>query len=225
MANNSTFVPGVNNMPSGVPNPYERSSRPASAGAGTFVPGMQSEPAPSTVPEPVKSTTPIVGFLYSVSNNGCTEYWPIHLGANIIGRGADVDIRLNEATISERHAQISVKRLKKTQQITAYVQDIGSKTGMFLNDEELDYTGQPCKNLDVLQIGEAYTLLLILIDTAAYGLAPAENFRPTEVESNEPQLPDFSAQRNAYDLNATVSLDGQRPSIEAPGGTMIMENK
>lgn len=226
MANNSTYVPGMNRFPGGV-DPYQRRSQeagPVGPSAGTFVPGMQVDPAPASIPDPVKSSTPIVGFLYSVSNKGCTEYWPIHLGSNIIGRSADADIRLDEATVSERHAQISVKRLKKSQKITAYVQDIGSKTGMFLNDEELDYTGHPCQNLDVLQIGEAYTLLLILVDTDAYGLKAADNFRSTEPARRESELPDFSGQRsNDYDLNGTVSLDGQRPNIEGPGGTVIME--
>lgn len=228
--NNSTFVPGggMSENFAGATNSFDQnpSNAYASPDAGTFVPGMQDAPVPNSVPEPVKSTTPVVGFLYSISNKGCTEYWPLHLGANIIGRGAGVDIQLNEATVSERHAQISVKRMKRDRRLIAHVQDIGSKTGMFLNDEELDFTGTPCKNLDVLQVGEAYTLLIVLIDTDAYGLQAAENFRPTASAQPEPVVPgfdDFGGSANIYDRNATIDLSGNGNVYEAPGGTQILE--
>ena len=225
MDNNRTYVPGMDSGATSGFNPYSS----VTPGSGTVVPGMQAEAPVEAQPEAkAPAGTPVVGFLYSISNGGTTEYWPIHIGSNIIGRGEGVDISLNEATVSSRHAQINVKRLRQSQKLIANIQDIGSKCGMFLNDEELDYETHSCKNGDVITIGEAYKLLLVLVDTDAVGLSIAENFRAvkvTEPQAEEPVMPKFSQGEgiNPYDRNnGTVDLSGINP-IGGPGGTMILE--
>ena len=42
---------------------------------------------------------PVVGFLYSVSKRGITEYWPLHIGGNTIGQSNGNDIVLHENTM------------------------------------------------------------------------------------------------------------------------------
>jgi len=236
--NNSTFVPGMESL-GDVPNPYSTMAGQGSSrqsNSGTYVPGMQQAvpEQPKVENNPVNNTpkssgAPVVGFLYSVSRGGITEYWPIHLGANVIGRGKDVDICLKEATVSGRHAQINVKQLRVSHKLIANIQDIGSKRGMFLNDEELDYESHTCKNGDVITIGDAYRLLVVLVDTDALGLEASPNFIEIEDESvkEETKLPDFSSTSprfNPYDRNnsGTVDLSGAAP-IGGPGGTMIFE--
>ena len=207
-------------------NPYANPTMGNMNGQGTFVPGMteqESAPgdamSPMGVATPATNEAPVMGFLYSVSNNGKTEFWPIHLGRNIIGRGSDVDICLNEASVSERHVQISVKRMTQTHTISAMVQDIGSKNGLVLNGEELGYEGHPCKDGDVLLIGNAYKCLLILVDSEQRGLGVSENFKALEDNS----MPQFGG-ASPYDRNygdGTTDLNGIPPT--AAGGTMILQ--
>ena len=92
-------------------NPYSRSfGNGYGADAGTFVPGMHEETSNfRDSSNNDENSTPVVGFLYSISRQGIGEYWPLRLGTNVIGRSADCDIRLMERSVSERHASISIK--------------------------------------------------------------------------------------------------------------------
>ena len=157
----------------------------------TFVPGMTETPlsyqqpdmrsynAPAA-PTPAPAQAPVVGFLYSISRQGIGEYWPIYLGPNTIGRSADNNVQLLEGTISDHHACLSVKRMHSTGRLIASIRDVGSKTGMYLNEEELDYDNHPCKNGDLLTIGSNYQLLVMLVEADTYGLRVADNFVPVE---------------------------------------------
>lgn len=228
--NNRTFVPGQEyEAPAGIPNPYAASSRKMT-GKGTFVPNMQEASTPAEQKVKAAAGAPIVGFLYSISNAGATEYWPIHVGANIIGRGEDADICLSEATVSTRHAQINVKQLRKSRQLVASIQDIGSKCGMMLNDEELGYESVACKNGDIVMIGDAYKLLIILVDTDALGLAPAPNFigiEPAQEQEVEEKPWDNDATQQGYNPynpnnSGTVDLNGHSPYMGS-GHTQVLE--
>lgn len=224
MNNNSTLVPEMEqSLTSGGFNPYISGQQHS----GTIVPGMHSESPVAEEPQKQNNNgAPIVGFLYSVSRAGNTEFWPIHLGANVIGRGEDVDICLSEATVSTRHAQLNVKQMRTSHRLIANIQDIGSKCGMFLNDEELDYETHPCKNGDVVTIGEAYKLLIVLIDTDALGLGAASNFIPVKVEKEEsPEIPSFAqdVNINPYDRNNNGTVDFNGINSIPSGGTMIIE--
>lgn len=167
-------------------NPYARSER-GSSGNETYVPGMQQN-APgvseSKTTNRQQDTTPVVGFLYSISRKGIGEYWPLHLGTNTIGRSNECDIVLRERSISERHATLSIKQMKTTHKLIASIRDTGSKNGMYLNEEELDYDNHSCKNNDIITVGTSYKLLLLLIDAEQYGLSVSEDFVPVEEEEN-----------------------------------------
>lgn len=173
----------------------------------------------STITEPQMDSSPVVGFLYSISRQGVGEYWPVKLGRNTIGRSSNCSIQLCEASVSDLHASLSVKIMKSTGRLVASVRDEGSKTGLFLNDQELDYDGYSCKNLDVLVVGASYKLLLILIDAVEYGLSAAENFvaisdgnnyastnihqSPVNAINNDP-----FARPSEINMNETIDIDG-----------------
>lgn len=234
MRQGDTFVKGA---PQGAPQGPAKSpyARPNSA-SETFVPGMQ-ESAPGVAENSgtkPKDNTPVIGFLYSISRKGIGEYWPLHLGTNTIGRTSDNDIVLLERSISEHHAVLSIKQMKSTGKLIASIRDVGSKNGMYLNDEELDYDNHTCKLNDIITVGSCYKLLLLLIDAADYGLSIAEDF-VAEEEEEAPQE-DFGAPQfavgdatqsrfNPYEAKrvvdtGTVDLNGSQPT--KPGGTKFM---
>ena len=211
-------------------NPYQRPEGGNSTfGNETYVPGMQQN-APGVTnqvnSEGVKGDdkNPVVGFLYSISRKGIGEFWPLHLGPNTIGRSSENDIQLLEASVSDKHASLSVRKMKTTGNLIASVQDSGSKNGMFLNDEELDFERHTCKNGDVLTIGSCYKLVLLLIDANAYGLSVAEDFVPVDEEQvDEPNRPNglsFYERGERADYGGTVDLSGN--NITEPGGTQFM---
>lgn len=233
MKQGDTFVKGA---PQGAPqgpvkSPY---ARPNSA-SETFVPGMQ-ENAPGVAENNIvkpKDNTPVIGFLYSISRKGIGEYWPLHLGTNTIGRTNDNDIVLLEKSVSEHHATLSIKQMKSTGKLIASIRDVGSKNGMYLNDEELDYDNHTCKLNDIITVGSCYKLLLILIDAADYGLSVAEDFMAEDEDVQEefmgPQqfaVGDATQSRfNPYESKrtvdtGTVDLNGAQPT--KPGGTKFM---
>jgi len=230
MDNNSTFVPGMDNSGTFGFNPYAQPEM----GGGTVISGMQPSRKNPSASEGAASAscstcTPVVGFLYSISNGGAREYWPIHVGTNIIGRGQEADIVLNEATVSERHAEIRVRELRNSKGLTATIQDLGSKTGILLNDEDPGYDLQVCKNGDILTIGENYRILVIFVDTYANGLCVAPDFIPVEIQKEEAIPTTHNIQgANPYDRNqrptpsGTVDLNGNAP-FTSTGGTLIME--
>ena len=234
MKQDETFVKGGNN------NPYARSHGGQRTGSETYIPGMNdytpgSAPAPSAASPQAKPNTPVVGFLYSISRKGIGEYWPLHLGTNTIGRLADNDICLKEMSVSGKHATLSIKQMKSTHKLIASIRDTGSKTGMYLNDEELDYENHSCKTNDIITVGANYKLLLLLIDAEEYGLSVAEEFvEDKEVAENPaPFQPrggfgddatqntfrPYSADHRNVDTG-TVDLSGA--GFDEPGGTEMM---
>jgi len=212
-------------------NPYARSENAGfvNSNSETFIPGMQ-ENAPG-VPDNIytapEDNTPVVGFLYSISRKGIGEYWPLHLGSNTIGRSSECDIVLRERSISEHHATLNIKQMKTTGKLIASIRDVGSKNGMYINDEELDYDNHTCNLNDIITIGFNYKLLLILINAEDYGLSISENFAATEDEGEalfgDPNM--RNGMFNPYDPDnrkvdtGTVDLSGQQ---QKPGGTKFM---
>lgn len=210
--NQETLTPGMTSGAQSSSNSlYSRSAEPVAN--GTMVPGVlpQEPSAPLSTTSPA---TPVVGFLYSISNGGVTEFWTLHLGTNTIGRAADCDIQLLEASISDHHATLSIKQMKSTGKVIASVRDTGSKNGMYLNDEELDYDLHSCQNGDVLTIGLAYKLLLVLVNPTEQGLTVADNFTPIK-----PVTPVPSYAQNVPVESKTISLEDA--NIDA-GATRVM---
>ena len=218
-------------------NPYARSTSRMFAGNAneTFVPGMQDN-APGVVDnkfDQAKGNTPVVGFLYSISRKGIGEFWPLHLGTNTIGRSSDCDIVLKERSVSEHHATLSIKQMKSTKKLIASIRDVGSKNGMYLNEEELDYDNHTCKLNDIITVGTNYKLLLILIDAEDYGLSVSEDFAAVEDEdaffgdmpqgfvgdNTQGRFNPYNSENRNVDTG-TVDLNGGQPN--KPGGTKFM---
>lgn len=209
-----TLIPGMagGNMSQGS-SLYSREQE--ATPSGTMVPGMQQhERQASPAPQTSQPSQPVVGFLYSISNGGVTEFWTLHLGTNTIGRASSCDIQLQEASVSEQHASLSIKQMKSTGKVIASVRDTGSKNGMYINDEELDYDFHSCQNGDVLTVGLAYKLLLVLINPSEQGLSVADNFSPLK-----PAAPVPSYAQNVPVENKTISLEDA--NIDA-GATRVM---
>lgn len=196
-------------------NPYSRDYGQLD---GTYVPGMHDDFSGAKMKVADDSdTTPVVGFLYSISRKGIGEYWPLHLGTNIIGRSEDCDICLQEMSVSEKHASISIKQMKSTHSIIASIRDIGSKNGIYLNDEELDYENHSCKSNDLILIGRCYKLLLLLIDAEQCGLSIAEDFVPANSVTIEE---DFYRPEERNIETGTVDLSGAK--FDGPGNTNFL---
>lgn len=232
MSQEKTEVPGFNGaFASGSNNRmYSRTSANYGGGnRGTVVPGMENvAPGVKNFEANDGNSSPVVGFLYSISRQGIGEYWPVHLGTNKIGRSDECDVCLRESTVSELHAELYVKQMKTTKKILASIKDVGSKNGIFVNEEELGYSTHECFNNDILTIGLNYKLLLIIIDANEMGLSVAEEFEAIDDEPvimNQPNK-NFSNTFNPYDHNnrpsnnGTVAMDGSQNT--RPGGTKYM---
>ncbi len=185
----------------------------------TMVAGLQQKGPKSSVSDSDKKLSPIVGFLYSISRDGTPEYWPLRIGTNTLGRSKDNDIQLKEQTISDKHAVISIKKMKSTGRLIASIRDVGSKTGMFLNDEELDYDNHSCKHEDIIKIGDSYELLLLLVDVSNYNLKVRDNFMPIQEEDEQPnaafqpvpqvpEVPDSPYSRPHRIEDGTIDMSG-----------------
>lgn len=171
-----TYVPGMGGQPKA--GAYQ-------AGGETLVnpPHANGQTMQSTIPSGGKNQhSPVVGFLYTLSNEGIPEYWPIRIGVNTIGKAADNDIVLAEASVSDHHAQINVKRLQRGGgKLVAGIKDVGSSNGLLLNDEELDYELHNCENESIITVGFNYRLVLTLMDPTKYGIGPSEGFQAINV--------------------------------------------
>lgn len=205
MSQNKTVFPGVG--PEGDYNPnqgyagsgqaYSRPSSPR-RGNGTVYPGMETpssgEPRTAQGPAPRAAAKaggkPIVGFLYSISRTGVGEYWPLHIGQNIIGNSSECDIILGEGTVSAKHANLHINKMKKPEKTEATISDLGSTNGTLVNENSVS-VARPieCVNGDIITIGENYDLLLLLIDTKAMGLHLSENFIDVRDEDDDVYTP------------------------------------
>ena len=221
---NSYYANKKNNMYSRTTTPDMGKSRNNGSGNGRG--GSQCWPARIECQRGSSGSRIFVFYI----RQGIGEYWPLHIGSNKIGRSGNCDICLKEGTVSDIHAELNIKQMKTTHKILASIKDIGSKNGIFVNEEELDYSAHECFNNDLITIGLNYRLLLILIDTQALGLTVSENFIPIE-EEEDVDFP-FAAPKgtggsfNPYDHNnrpmnnGTVAMDGVQGT--EPGGTKFM---
>lgn len=226
MSQNRTVFPGVGSdddythqgqQPSGMP--YSRSSN--HSGNGTVFPGMdgtQVDPMPSprtTGLHQSGSHKPIVGFLYSISKTKAGEYWPLHVGQNLIGSSSECDIVLGEGTVSGKHANLHINQMKRPEKVEATMSDLGSTNGTIVNDNSVS-VARPveCVNGDIIVIGENYELLLLLIDTKAIGLHVSETFIPKEVPQDPVQGPHFNP--GAPGMNPTVNNQDFPPRFNGP---------
>lgn len=145
---------------------------------------------PHTVPSMFPSnskTKPVMGFLYSVSRTPAGEFWPLYLGPNRIGRSQQCDVPLTEATVSENHATIVIRKMQNNGEsagLFVFIQDTGSTCGTMLNGVTLDFNPKECKNGDIISIGENYELYFVLIDSESLGLKTKPDFKSTVPNEN-----------------------------------------
>jgi pSer/pThr/pTyr-binding forkhead associated (FHA) protein len=72
--------------------------------------------------------------------NQLGDFWPLYSGRLTIGRansGESLDVPLADATISSRHAALTVEVSGGIQ-----LEDTGSTNGTFVNDEHLGFNGR-----------------------------------------------------------------------------------
>lgn len=220
-----TYVPGLNNEKKRQGAAEFPESFPTYSAAP--MPGVQPAAAPQAKGE---SETPVVGFLYSLSRNGEPEWWPLHIGQNKIGKDADMDICLAEGSITGHHANINIKRMRRTGSLSASLVDVGSKNGIVLNEEEIDYEPHTIKNEDIVIFGLNYKCVVILVEPTKYGLEPAEEFvaietapKAAKAEAGAKTMPIGMANPapmdpfEGFNDNATINISGG--GVDLSGGT------
>lgn len=228
MSQNKTVFPGLgqegdfnsNQSFAGGSREYARSSNQGRS-KGTVYPGMESHSGSTannqrsyhSAQSSQGNGKPIVGFLYSISRTGVGEYWPLHIGQNIIGNSSDCDIILGEGTVSQRHANLHINKMKKPEKTEATISDLGSTNGTLVNENSVS-VARPveCVNGDIITIGENYDLLLLLIDAKALGLHLSENFYDVREEQEEANVGGYSTRRD----NSTRNEQDFPPRFAGP---------
>jgi hypothetical protein len=235
MSSNKTIIPGMEDAYTEQPNFTKQNAKVQD---GTCVPNPFG-----TVPTTPNMNTqkPIVGFLYSISKSASGEFWPLRIGSNSIGRSADCDVCLGEATVSEQHAVLVVRQMKNPEKIIASICDARSTCGTMINGESLGFDQRECFNGDIITIGEHYDLYFILIDARQIGLNVCRDFMGIQAISNGYQhstpnnnpyvAPAFNNGTMGYDADNSNPQSGgtvgfnepveNKPSTK-PGGTIFM---
>lgn len=199
--------PGASQVPSPSFQPVQND--------GTNFPGAAID-VPGTAPK-----KPILGFLYSVSRDSFGEFWPLHLGANTIGRAGESNVCLAETSVSKQHATLVIRQMQNKGQsagLFAFIQDVGSMCGTMVNGSTLDFNPVECKNGDIITIGENYELYFILVDPNVVGLHPKPDFKasaPIKTPSPSPAPNIFSGKVNKGTLpgDGSSSLEGKMATI------------
>lgn len=179
------------------------------------------------------SGKPILGFLYSVSRTAYGEYWPLYVGPNTIGRGDKNAICLSEASVSDNHATLVIRRMQNNGEnngIFVFLQDTGSMFGTMLNGVTLDFNPKECHSGDIITIGANYELYLVLIDPQALDLKQKDDFKAVDtllqMEPVPPQGPAWqppvglnagNASKGTVPGNSSTPFDGRKPTIYMPG--------
>lgn len=204
MSQKKTIAPGMSGFPyDDSDNSNDFYSRnvgngPMNGRKATYFSGMgqssdyqsrsQARPSASASPRP-KNEKPIVGFFYSISRTLAGEFWPLHIGQNTIGSSVDCDIVLSEATVSQEHAVLVVRKMKSPEKVIASLTDARSTNGTIRNGQSLGFTAEECFNGDIITFGDNYTCLLVLIDAAAVGLSHSDAFIPLEEDISGAEMP------------------------------------
>ncbi len=231
MSSNKTIIPGMEDAYTGHSANFGNNTK--NVQDGTCVPNPFGTQAPVNKP----NQKPIVGFLYSISKSSSGEFWPLRIGSNTIGRSADSDVCLGEATVSDQHAVLVVRQMKNPEKIIASICDARSTCGTMINGESLGFDQRECFNGDIITIGEHYDLFFILIDAKQIGLNICREFIPTQSGSGQfgnPKGNPYAAptqnqftqgyeQDSSNFQGGTKGIDevDDRPTTK-PGGTIFM---
>ena len=232
MSSNKTIIPGMEEAYTERTSNIDSSKKMQD---GTCIPHPFGTQSPSVA----TNQKPIVGFLYSISKSMAGEFWPLHIGSNTIGRSANCDVSLGEATVSEEHAVLVVRQMKNPEKIIASICDSRSTCGTMINGESLGFDQRECFNGDIITIGEHYDLFFILIDAKQIGLNVCRGFMPTQSNvgqaigpqstGNAYSAPTFNRYTQGYEQDdssykgGTKGIDENenKPSTK-PGGTIFM---
>lgn len=97
--------------------------------------------------KPVRAPRRILaGWLVAIGGEHEGQDFRVHVGKNVLGKGAHSDIALKDAYISERHATFESKNGECT------VTDLGSRNGTFVNGQRI--TGsQAVRDGDRISLG------------------------------------------------------------------------
>lgn len=123
--------------------------------------------------------TPLIGFLVSFSRSGYGEYWGLREGnLYTMGKAADCHIRLSEASVSDHHALLHIRRSNDSEKrLMIVVTDTNSTNGTVVNNKDIGINGHvDLKHLDKILIGQ-YELMFLLVDRDALELKQNENFK------------------------------------------------
>ena len=164
--------------------------------------------------KPGSSSKPVMGFLYSVSRTPLGEWWPLYVGPNRIGRSENCEIPLHEASVSENHATLVIRKMHNNGAnagVFVFLQDTGSMYGTMLNGVTLDFNPKECKSGDIISVGENYELYFVLVDPDSLGLAPKPGFKSTETgigEASGPQMGYNQAPKGTMQGASSSPFDG-----------------
>ena len=173
--------------------PNHQSSEGSGKNGGTIISGHENNDGGYDTSDNLKT---LVGFLVSFSRTDAGEYWVLREGNNFIGTNSESSIKLNEKTVSDKHATLNITRNSKENKYDIVLVDTTSTNGTFLNDEKvLAYSGKIVSNNDKLNIGN-YELKLIIIDKYLENLKKVETFQ--EIVDY-----DYSSREFNYASNAT----------------------
>lgn len=217
----ATYIPSMNSG-----NAQQGQGANETFGGDAWAHAQQAQGA---TPGKSKKEAPVVGFLYTLSNNNKTEFWPLRIGANTVGSSAKCDVRLGEKTVSAEHCTIMVRLLRDGNGLIASIKDVGTANGTLVNGKDIGYDLHTCSNEDVITVGYNYRLVLLLVDPAKYGLAAAPDFQASSASASPvaPPFPQVNGtampqQPNDYvDMNETQADNPSQNPITG-GGTAFM---
>lgn len=117
-------------------------------------------------------------FLVSFSKDGHGEYWPLYLGKNSIGsKSGSNSVFLNEASVSRKHASITIRKHPFNDQMIYELKDLGSSTGTYLNQKDhTEYDDMLLKNEDKIRIGN-YSLIFLVVNNRELNMGKEEAFQ------------------------------------------------
>ena len=105
-------------------------------------------------------TGPSQAFLVVVRGNNVGETFPVAIPTMVIGRGAGVDLRLNDEGVSRFHCKLH----QVHNQIL--VEDLGSRNGTYVNGEPVLPTHRVLVEGDRVQIGTTSVLRFTYVETS-----------------------------------------------------------
>lgn len=135
------YAPPQAARPPAPPQPAYDPYQPS--GAGGLVPGFDGQ----YVDHNGYASQQPVRYRYVLHVDGTPQLHVLHTGSNVVGRGQEADLRLNDQGVSRRHLDVQFDGF------TATAYDLGSTNGSTINGHAM--TAQQLQHGDVLRIGHS----------------------------------------------------------------------